>query len=111
MKKKKIITNIKKDTKGKAAALTLEGELGLNHALLLQQKIQVLINDYDQLTIKIKNVQNFDLSSLQLLYAVYSTSLRLNKVLTVEINLPEELKMIMDHAGFNPVMKLLAPKN
>lgn len=99
------VTSVKSNG-NKAANILLEGDLTLNTLPKTKEKITTAINNYDALNIEVKNIDSFELPWIQLLFAIKKTSQKLNKSITFNINLPDNVKTIVEHAGFNNLYRL-----
>ena len=90
-------TQISTDDRG---GIHLEGDLTLPHAEELKSAlIKALVNS-DAVTIRFGNVQDLDLSCLQLFCSIHRSALRLKKQVHFDGNLPTILKDTAETAGY-----------
>lgn len=99
------VTSVKNNG-SKSASILLEGDLTLNTLPKTKERIATAINNYDALNIEVKNIDSFELPWIQLLFAIKKTSQKLNKSITFNISLPENVRTIVEHAGFNHLYSL-----
>lgn len=96
----KITMQPSKRTKIKKTKILLEGELNINHVNILREELIVAINTYDYVDVCLKNVTQLDLSCIQLLYIFRNTFSGNNKEITINADLPKEIKDVASNAGF-----------
>ncbi len=84
----------------KKVEITINKELTLNNSSETQKEFLSLIDKYDEFILKTNEIENFDLSGIQLLFSLKQTLEKKGKKLILQINLPGDLKSITDHAGF-----------
>ncbi len=95
---------LKVDNKTKMQTLILEGELGIGNADAIKSKLQTL-NFTSDLSIKIKNVETLDLSSLQLIYSLVKTLHSKGFKTSIESELPERMQESLRNTGFLDIVK------
>lgn len=88
----------------KTVKIILQGELSLPNTAKIQEKIIPLIENYDVFEVNLKNVNNIDLSCLQLLYALKITLDDYNKNLVFNSDIPEQIKMLIEVSDFYEVL-------
>lgn len=88
----------------KTIKIILQGELSLPNTTKIQEKIIPLIEKYEVFEINLKNVNNIDLSCLQLLYALKITLEEHNKTLIFNNDIPEQIKMLIEVSDFYEVL-------
>lgn len=88
----------------KTVKVILQGELSLPNTSKIQEKIIPLIEKFDVFEINLKNVNNIDLSCLQLLYALKITLEEYNKSLYFNSEIPEPIKMLIEVSDFYEVL-------
>ncbi|MBN2520128.1 MAG: STAS domain-containing protein [Bacteroidales bacterium] len=79
----------------KEGIITLEGDLSLKNIKEIKEKIQKGILKFDQLEIHIKNVENIDVTLIQLLISVNQTK----KLSKVNITIKEQMQNMLETAG------------
>ena len=85
---------------GNKAVITLEGELTLPFAEELKGIFIKAFQDADEISIAFKNVQEVDLSCLQLFCAAHRSAVRLKKHLVFSEGQPMVMKKAVKAAGF-----------
>jgi anti-anti-sigma factor len=90
----------KKDEK--TAEIFIEGEFSIAYAEKVKEKLLEVIEQYDRIDVKIQNLENFDLSAVQLLVSLRK-SLPVDKI-KLTLVLREDLKPILEHAGFKDIL-------
>ena len=83
-----------------AATLTLTGDLTIEKARELHQKLLTALEQTQNLTIKFEGVTRVDLAFLQLLGAAHRTALKTDKFFRVEQDPSENLCRQIEEAGF-----------
>jgi ABC-type transporter Mla MlaB component len=81
--------------------IVLEGELLLKHIHELAAEITVVIHQYEDITIALKNIVNIDLACIQLLLAAKQTAIASKKKIACQVELPAEVENVLNHAGLN----------
>ena len=85
---------------GDSGVLTLEGELTLPYAEELKKALLRAILDTDDVSIAFGNVQDVDLSCLQLLCSAHRSAVRLKKRVSFASGLPPAVKEAAETAGY-----------
>jgi anti-anti-sigma regulatory factor len=109
MKKASIHIKSQGKNKDKIALVQIEGELVLGNLDTIKKDMLETIKQYNRLHIEVKNVKAMDLTCIQLLCAVKKTLQDFGKYASFQIELPQELTLILNHAGFTQLSTLLAP--
>jgi len=94
----------KKDVKN--GTILFEGELTYNEVDEIKKKITPTIQKYDELNIQLRNIENLDLTCIQLLFAFQKSFRALNKKLTFDIELPNDIKALIEHSGFSQIINI-----
>jgi len=104
MKKRALeIPKVKKGEPVKAT-LYIDDELSFINAVEIQEDlIKHINNDIDQLNIQ-ANLVHLDLTGIQLLYAIRKTCETLNKHVSFNLRLNEDLKTLITRAGFRELL-------
>jgi ABC-type transporter Mla MlaB component len=104
----KTYTINKKVSKGsKSVLVTLSGELSIQNIVDIKDSLIALLKDYDSMEIVTKKVESFDIACVQIFYALSRSASHLNKKVTYQIDLPEEIQSVIAHSG---LQNLLVPK-
>jgi anti-anti-sigma factor len=86
----------------KTAEIFIEGEFSIGFAERVKDKLLEVLEQYDRIDIKVQNLENLDLSAIQLLVSI-KKSLPADKV-RLTIVLREDLKPIIEHAGLHDIL-------
>jgi anti-anti-sigma factor len=90
----------KKDEK--TAEVSIEGEFTIAYAEHVKDKLFDVIEKYDRIEVKIQNLENFDLSAVQLLVSLRK-SMSAGKI-KLTLVLRDDLKPIIEHAGLKDIL-------
>ena len=97
MKKKNLKISVPTPTAEETPkTVTLEGELTLNNIQEIQMKLGFEILDHNNLTIELKNIDNIDVSFLQLLNAIQ----RYNPNIAIKMEFPSNIEVLLERGGF-----------
>lgn len=96
--------------KTKTANVLLEGELILRHLQQAADEIKRAVSTSDNICVELKNIANIDLACVQLLISARQTAIASQKKFTCQIELPEETKNMLAHAGLAQLPALLNDK-
>lgn len=107
MEPKSFKINKKAAKDGQRVMVSLSGELSIQNIVDIKDGLIQLLEDYDKIEIVTKNVENFDIACVQIFYALSRSASHLNKEVTYQINLPEEIMSVISHSG---LQNLLVPK-
>ncbi len=86
---------------GAGRLVTLEGDLTLPHAEEMKKTFLKALVEADVVSISFDNVQDVDLSCLQLLCSVHRSAVRLKKQVRFDDNPPDIFKAAADAAGYS----------
>lgn len=92
---------------GQAVEVYLSGELSIQNIVDIKDGLIQLFEKYDKIEIVTRNVESFDIACVQIFYALSRSAAHLNKEVTYQIDLPEEIKSVLAHSG---LQNLLVPK-
>ena len=92
------IVNSKKGEPTKAI-LYIDDELSFINSEQIKQDILSHLKEFDHLLIQ-ANIAHLDLTGVQILYSIQKTCETLNKQVTYNIKMNEELKNLISRAGF-----------
>ncbi len=90
-----------KINKEKKADVLLQKELSINNAEEIKKKLMSALNKHKNINVTLKNIENLDLAGIQLLYSCSRTCRKLNKKVTFNIELPEDIETIVENSGFS----------
>ncbi|GAL87636.1 hypothetical protein MYP_4866 [Sporocytophaga myxococcoides] len=100
MKSFTIKINEKKNNK----EIMLSGNLTVSNSESIYKKILSVIATSKKTTIHLNNIENIDLTMVQILYSLKRTILKEGKELTTIANLPKDLFLLMDKSGFKNIL-------
>lgn len=86
---------------GGGGALLLSGALTIQHAVPLQEALVRATNEADPLTINLEQVDNMDLTALQLLCAAHRAWQEQGKEISRMGTVPEVVSRIIRESGFS----------
>lgn len=99
-KQENISINPSKKKGDKSVKIILQKELTIFTIEELKTKIVDVLKKYDEIQIQISNVENIDLSFLQLIDSLKKSAHKKNKKVEMNVELPENLEELMSNAGF-----------
>ncbi len=105
--KRKNMLEIEEFTEPKTSFLMFSGDLNVVQASKLQQQLLSAASRALFVDVKVANVENMDLSFLQLLLAWAQSVKQTGKKLTFDFQLEQELERIFDESGFRQVFAQL----
>jgi ABC-type transporter Mla MlaB component len=94
-------------SKNKSVNITLEGDLILRYMHEVTEEVKQTVSRFENITIELKNIANIDLACIQLLLAAKQTAISAKKQFSCQLDLPEEVKGLMQHAGMADLQALL----
>jgi ABC-type transporter Mla MlaB component len=81
-------------------SVSFTGNLTVEHAAELKTVLIASLNLADRLCVVFDNVTEVDISFLQLLCSAHRTAVKNNKILWLDSQRPEPLRLAMQEAGF-----------
>jgi anti-anti-sigma factor len=104
MKMKDISIRLKEHGKKdeRRAEVIIEGEFSIGFAERVKEKLLEVMEQYDKIDVKVQNLENLDLSAIQLLVSLRK-SLPTDKFKLILV-LREDLKPIIEHAGLHDIL-------
>jgi ABC-type transporter Mla MlaB component len=84
--------------------LVLEGEVSLKNVNFLAKHLQGMLHNYEYLNIQLKNISDFDLPSLQLMWHLKRNAQNQGKTVAVVSQLSPETMQLFKTAGLNKVI-------
>ena len=94
----KVTNNRKKNAKNQQ--IVLEGDLGIFNSPKIVKKLKRLKIDAEEVTLSTKNVDGFDLSSVQTLIAIQKQVVENKGKLNFDIDLPDDKVKLLETTGF-----------
>ncbi len=94
-------TDIKFDETNQRAELKLGGNLMIQDASKLKDVLSGFLSSADDCILDLDEVQLFDLSSIQLLFALHLTAKKLDKQLSLKGDCPQLFREAVESAGLS----------
>ena len=106
MKASKHVTIIPSGSKSEnKARMIVEKELTIYTVLEIKENFIEAIGQYDALDIQIRNVENLDLSFIQLIESLRKTAEEYGKKITISAELVNETRSLVENSGFDPILR------
>lgn len=86
------------------AQLILQGDLTIDTATDVKKQLLENLKKYKVFRVKVSNVDSLDLTFIQLLQRFIWDAQQQNKQVEVAFNLPDDIKLLLEHAGFEPFL-------
>ena len=99
-----IIIEPSKRRKIRKTKVILEGELTINNVDAFMQQIDPIFEDYDYIDFFQRDVTSLDLSHIQMLRHFQNHPTKKSKTVTINSELPTEMKKLMINAGFKELL-------
>lgn len=91
--------------KEKKARMIIEKELTIYTALEIKEYFLEALENYNELKIQIKNVENLDLSFIQLIESLRKTAEEYSKKIEISAELTDGTRSMVENSGFDPLLK------
>ena len=92
----KLITKVSGKS-DKNAVYRIEKDFSIINVELIKKELGEIVSNNKNLKLELKNLENFDLSSIQLLHSLKN---KLNESFSYTIEVKDEIKTIIKHSGF-----------
>ncbi|MFO7939025.1 MAG: STAS domain-containing protein [Bacteroidales bacterium] len=89
----------------KKATAILNKELTIFSIEKAKEEFDVLLDNFKEVTLSLKKVENIDLSYLQLIYAFRNAAEQKQIDVTIEGQLPKEQHLLIEHSGLTKVLE------
>ena len=86
----------------KRVEVFIEGEFSIGYTERVKDKLLEIMEQYDKIDVKVQNLENIDLSAIQILLSL-KKSLPSDKF-KLTVVLRDDLKPIIEHAGLNDIL-------
>lgn len=96
------INQIKKDDGSNV--ITLSGNLTISNSKKIQQSLIEAFKPLKNISIEINEVENIDLSFIQLIYTLSVESKNFGKNINITSKLNEDLRLLIENAGFSELI-------
>jgi len=94
----------------KKVLISVEKEANIATEEEFYDKTKGIIDNYDYFYIKLKDIESFDISFLQLMISFKNTIEKMNKEIEFDLNSPENIETILTNSGVD-VKELFEIKN
>jgi MFS superfamily sulfate permease-like transporter len=81
----------------------IEKDFSLNNIELVKSELESIAAKQENFRLEIKNMDSFDLSSIQLLHAL---KVKLGDKFTYSLEVKDEIKTIIKHSGFDYLLNM-----
>jgi len=88
-----------KNKKDRKAEVVLEKELTISVLESMQAELTGVLNEFENIEIKLKNIESIDLGFIQYLYAFQSTAETRSKNVTLKAECNEETETLLINTG------------
>lgn len=88
----------------KIATVHLSENLSLSEVSTVKLLMVQNLDKYSVFHVVLQNVENIDLSMVQLLYSFKWTAERKSKKVLIDLSLTDEHKLLLEHAGFSELV-------
>lgn len=89
---------------GGKSIIVFEGNLTLKNINKIKNKLAEAVHKSNNIEIVAGNVDNLDISFIQLLFAAFKTAQIESKVITFKLSLTDELRILVERAGFTSLL-------
>ena len=100
----KLILEPSKRKKIRKIRVILEGDLTINNVDAFKTEIEPVFNDFDFVDFLHRDVTSLDLCHIQLMYQIQQHYETKSKTVTIDADLPTDLKKVVVNAGFKELM-------
>jgi anti-anti-sigma regulatory factor len=91
--------------KEKKARMTIEKELTIYTALEIKEYFLDALEQYDEIKVQIKDVENIDLSFIQLIESLRKTAEEYEKTVDISAELQDGTRSLVENSGFDPLLR------
>ena len=96
--------NIKYNNKKGALNIVFSGQLTINNIDKIAESLKSNIKKIKSVNITTENVENIDLTFVQILYSIMKNGKNNGFEVYTSINVPDDLKLLLTNAGFSGVI-------
>ena len=96
--------NIKYNNKKGALSIVFSGQLTINNIDKIAESLKSNIKKIKSVDITTENVENIDLTFVQILYSIMKSGKNDGFEVLASINVPDDLKLLLTNAGFSGVI-------
>jgi len=100
----KVLFKPSKRKKVRKIMLTIEGEFTINNINLVYETIPSVFANYDNVSIKLKNINQIDLTAIQFLHSLKTIYETKGKVISIDSQLSKDDTFLMACAGFSDLI-------
>jgi hypothetical protein len=92
------------NSKLKSQTVTCEGDLGIKNAAAIKESIQSMNFKSESVTFRLKNVEKFDITSIQTVRAIGYSLLNKGKSVQISAEFPKDIERLMKNTGFDNIL-------
>ena len=81
--------------------INISGNFTIKHVESISDAMQLVINQYDQIALKLQDVEQIDLTAVQLLY----NCLKKGSHITLEVDLPPIVRQLLSITGLSEIFQ------
>lgn len=85
--------------------VNISGNFTIKHVETISDAMQLVINQYDQIALKLHQIEQIDLTAMQLLY----NCLNKGSHVSLEVDLPPIVRQLLSITGLSEVFQLTQP--
>ena len=89
----------------KRVSIILENELTIFSIEKMKESILDAINKHDIIDFELKNISNMDLAFVQLFFSIKSSSESLNKKISINADLTDDINSLFNNSDLTKVLK------
>ena len=93
-----------KDENSITQHVIIEGDVGVNFIDQVKMKIESIQIDGREIIIDLKNIESFDISSVQLMYSLKKTLGDQGKSVELKSEFPENIIILLRNSGFEEII-------
>ncbi len=96
--------DVKFNQKKDELIINCSGQLTINSIEKISEKIKDQIKEVSKVSIDVKEVDNIDLTFIQLIYSIKNSGKKNGYQVAISMELPEDLKSLIINAGFGKLL-------
>ena len=105
MKSRAFNIRTRSDKKSRSIHISIEGETGINQVESIRKKLDFPVSETNEITIELRNIVSFDLSTFQLLFSMKKLMDKSGFIVSVKTSLPQEDLIILKNCGLENYIK------
>jgi anti-anti-sigma regulatory factor len=84
---------------GKNVEIIISEEFSIHNITEVKEDLDKTVSKYKEFTVRVEKIENFDLAALQILIAFKKSLQNAGKKVTISLELPDNLDLIITHSG------------